>query len=249
VCDSLHADERAQLASQSSFAQLQAAVASATVMHAREWPRNFAAPQCDVRRIRPLWLAHVASIARLARRSGTPHSKATFAHGQRPLEEKAMQKRATRLCMSVLCGLSGAVLSISAIAGGEGADSSKYPMKMMDADKDGRVTAAEHAAGAERMFGKIDADGDGRVTTVEMDAHHQKMMGKNEARPGKHKMMSSDEKIRTIDKDGDGAITAEEHAAGSQKMFGKMDADKDGALTAEEIKSGHRKLMSAHDQE
>ena len=48
-------------------------------------------------------------------------------------------------------------------------------MAMMDADGDGAVTAAEHAAGAQAMFTKADADGDGRLTHEEMMAMHQAM--------------------------------------------------------------------------
>lgn len=152
------------------------------------------------------------------------------------------------------------VVSGIALAGGGKDDH----MKMMDADGDGKVTAAEHATGAKTMFTKMDANQDGRVTATELEAAqpmmkgHKDKMATNEdghdkenaadKNYGKGGMMSAAEKIAKIDTNGDGALTAEEHAAGSKKMFTKMDLDKDGALTAQEMREGHRSEMSASDQ-
>ncbi|MDR0184679.1 EF-hand domain-containing protein [Lysobacter arvi] len=111
--------------------------------------------------------------------------------------------------------------------------------KMMDTDGDGMVSSAEHAAGAKTMFTRMDANSDGKVTAAEMDAHHAaKMAGK-----GDKMKMSSADKIKKIDTDGDGAITAAEHDAGSAQMFTKMDTNGDGNLTAAEMKAGHDKEM------
>jgi len=150
---------------------------------------------------------------------------------------------------SILCGI--------ALAGGDKGDH----MKMMDADSDGKVTAAEHADGAKKMFGKMDADKNGRVTAAEMDAAHPMMKhhkdhdqasarSDDKAHGDKAhggKMMSSSEKIATMDANSDGQLTAEEHAAGAKKMFTKMDRDSDGTLTAQELREGHRSMMSANE--
>jgi len=56
-------------------------------------------------------------------------------------------------------------------------------MATMDADGDGAISAAEHAAGAQKMFEMADADHDGRVTHDEMHAMHARMMG-GHAMPG-----------------------------------------------------------------
>ena len=145
-----------------------------------------------------------------------------------------------KVSLTAACALA---FSLSAWAGGD-----KHHDKMagMDADGDGKVTQAEHAAGAKAMFSKLDANGDGKVTAAEMDAGHMAM-----GRADKHdKRMSSSAKIAKLDTDGDGALSAEEHAAGSKKMFGKMDADGDGTLTAAEWKTGHDKQMkTASDHE
>ena len=108
-----------------------------------------------------------------------------------------------------------------------------------DADGDGFVTPAEHAANARCMFEAMDADRDGRVTAAEMTAAHEKVTGKP-AQPGE---MGSAEKIAVVDADKDGVLTAKEHADGSASMFGKMDTDGDGRLTPAEIEAGHRAML------
>jgi Ca2+-binding EF-hand superfamily protein len=122
--------------------------------------------------------------------------------------------------------------------------SASSEMKMMDTDKDGRISAAEHAMGAKKMFEKIDADYDGRVTATEMDARHKEMPSSHSSKP----MKSSAEKMKSIDADGDGAISAEEHEQGSQKMFRKMDKDQDGRLSQAEVQAGHDRMMSAEEK-
>ena len=49
----------------------------------------------------------------------------------------------------------------------------------MDKDGDGKMSSAEHSAGAKEMFGKMDSDGDGMLSRAEMDAGHDKMMSKD----------------------------------------------------------------------
>jgi hypothetical protein len=112
----------------------------------------------------------------------------------------------------------------------------------MDTDKDGRISGAEHAVGADAMFHKVDADNSGSVTAAEMDAAHAKWEGKD----GKasHDKMSSADKIAKIDSDGDGALTSAEHAEGAKSMFGKMDGDRDGSLTKSELEEGHKREMA-----
>jgi hypothetical protein len=160
---------------------------------------------------------------------------------------------------SILCGI--------ALAGGGKDDH----MKMMDANSDGKVSAAEHADGCKQMFTKMDANSDGRLTAAEMDAahpmmkHHKDQHSGTTARgEGGHpadkshdqsakmrggKMMSSSEKIAMMDTNGDRQLSAQEHAAGSKKMFSKMDADSDGTLTAQELRKGHDEMMTASDAE
>jgi Ca2+-binding EF-hand superfamily protein len=43
-------------------------------------------------------------------------------------------------------------------------------IKEIDTDNDGKLTATEHDAGVEKMFGKMDTDGDGSLSKAECDA-------------------------------------------------------------------------------
>lgn len=52
----------------------------------------------------------------------------------------------------------------------------------IDADRDGVITAEEHAAGAKKMFEQMDADRDGKVTAAEMDAAHAAMTTHNDSK-------------------------------------------------------------------
>ena len=111
-------------------------------------------------------------------------------------------------------------------------------LQMMDTNKDGMISAAEHSAGARQMFVKMDANGDGSVTATEMDAAYGQVKSGDQSAP----RMSSAEKIRDIDGNKDGAITAVEHEAASRDKFAKMDTNRDGSLSAAELQAGHAAL-------
>jgi hypothetical protein len=51
---------------------------------------------------------------------------------------------------------------------------------VIDQDKDGAVTEAEHASGSKEMFGKMDADKSGDLTLKECKEGHKKMMTASE---------------------------------------------------------------------
>lgn len=129
-------------------------------------------------------------------------------------------------------GNAGAFLALMLMASSAAVAGDKS--KMMDSNGDGQVSAAEHAAGAQKMFADMDANKDGNVTAAEMDARHQA-----KAREGKATGMSSADKIKTIDGNGDGVLSAAEHAAGSQKKFAAMDSNRDGNLSQAEMQAGH----------
>lgn len=109
----------------------------------------------------------------------------------------------------------------------------------MDADKDGKISANEHAKATRKMFDAIDANGDGQVTAAEMDAAYKRGTGKKAKKSG----LSSAEKIKVVDTDRDGIFTAAEHAEGSSSMFGKMDTDRDGFLTKSEFDAGYASML------
>jgi Ca2+-binding EF-hand superfamily protein len=115
-------------------------------------------------------------------------------------------------------------------------DADKH-FKLMDTNGDGKISRAEHAAGAKKMFNQCDANKDGTVTAAEMDAS----MAAQGYKPAKDDK-SSAEKIREIDQNSDGKLTAAEHTAGSEKMFGKMDKNGDGFLSKEECDEGMKMM-------
>jgi Ca2+-binding EF-hand superfamily protein len=110
---------------------------------------------------------------------------------------------------------------------------------MMDADKDGKVSAAEHANGAKMMFEKMDANKDGVVTADEMTAAHKAVTGK----PARKSDLSAQDKIKVVDADGDGKLSADEHAKASASMFTKMDGNQDGFLSKQELAAGHAAML------
>jgi Ca2+-binding EF-hand superfamily protein len=101
----------------------------------------------------------------------------------------------------------------------------------VDANRDGRISAAEHAAAAQEDVRAMDANRDGTVTAAEMDAAYGKVTG-NKGRTVRNERPRT--RSRVVDRDGDGVLTASEHDAASKEVFRKMDADRDGYLSREE---------------
>ena len=148
-----------------------------------------------------------------------------------------------------LCSLSaaGVLFSAGAWAGdnphaGHAVPSSPHAeLQMMDADKDGRISAEEHALGAKSMFDAMDTDKDSVVTAAEMDAAHQASTKAEKESPQK---LSSAEMIKVVDTNGDGKLSSTEHVAGAKTMFAKMDTDGDGWVDAAELDAGHKTRLS-----
>ena len=143
-------------------------------------------------------------------------------------------------CTALLIG--GLALSALALAADEWKPGGSVDdqVRMMDGNGDGKVSPAEHAAGAKLMFEKLDADHDGDVTAAEMDAAHAAAGSDGGA-------MSSADKIQAIDTDRNGKLSAAEHEAGSQSMFTKTDANQDGSVDAAEVKAAHAAMMGKQD--
>jgi Ca2+-binding EF-hand superfamily protein len=115
-------------------------------------------------------------------------------------------------------------------AGAEDAGPHRGGKAKMDADNDGAVTRAEHAAGAKAMFDRMDANHDGRLAADEMP---QRRRGGADAGTAGHGM-------GMMDADKDGVVTRAEHAAAMQAMFDRKDADHDGKLVAAEMEAAPR---------
>lgn len=118
-----------------------------------------------------------------------------------------------------------------------------------DADHDGRLSKAEHAAAAQLMFDALDADHDGEASTAEMEAHHATMHERHVQRArhaeagkdlgGERNPVGPEDVLEGWDGNGDGRLSASEHAAAAQAMFDRMDADHDGILSRAEFDLGH----------
>jgi len=131
-------------------------------------------------------------------------------------------------------------------------------MMMADSNKDGAITAAEHAAAAKAMFDRMDADQDGRIAGVELDAGHQGMhdMAGGHAMPGDHADGGKGthghgdmapmhaHMLATMDADNDGTITAAEHTTGARAMFERMDTNNDGFVSQAEFNAGMKAMRS-----
>lgn len=138
-------------------------------------------------------------------------------------------------------------------------------MGTIDSDRDGSVSAQEHAAAAKANFDRLDTDRNGRITAAEWAAAHQAAMSPGTGMPrgpgmtgampgmgagagmgmgamGMGPWRSSADWLGRMDRDGDGRVSAAEHAAGTQALFKEADSDNDGNLSVAEM-AAHRALM------
>ena len=163
---------------------------------------------------------------------------------------------ASKTKTSIILALGLALVAIpGASAGDAGKHAGKDMFKTMDADGDGKVTRAEHAAAAKSKFAEIDADQDGAIVAAEMVAAHSKAEASDTARTGTAATpgaadktaamdktakaeMSSEEWIKKHDSNGDGKLSANEHALASDEKFKKLDTNNDGTLSEEECEAG-----------
>jgi EF hand len=128
---------------------------------------------------------------------------------------------------------------------------------MLDANKDGFVTAAEigeiRGEAMGKMFEQMDADKNGSISRAEFDAahaggHHRgghdMQMGRGDhdgmkmGRGGGRMMMMADA-------DKDGRVSRAEAVSGALAMFDRADTDKDGILTAAERRSAWQAMRDA----
>ena len=95
---------------------------------------------------------------------------------------------------------------------------------------DGGITAANHAATADKRFEMMDTNKDGKISAAEIKASH----GAESIVWANHPASDAD-KIRSLDTNRDGVLTLREYTSGSQRMFEELDVDGNGVLTPSEI--------------
>lgn len=93
----------------------------------------------------------------------------------------------------------------------------------LDADGDGRVTAAELQSARAGQIERFDADGDGRLSAEE---YRSWWLDSTQARLTRL--------FRADDRDGDGMVTLDELLARSGALLKRRDRDGDGAISVEE---------------
>ncbi|HEY4368539.1 MAG TPA: hypothetical protein VGN07_14980 [Steroidobacteraceae bacterium] len=145
------------------------------------------------------------------------------------------------LYAAALCAIGAFGISSAALAGGGPDCQDKAAHIDAEGGANGQISASDHAASAQKRFEAMDADHDGKVTAAEINAGHGA-----ERIAWANKPMSAADKIKTFDRNNDGALSAKEYADGSQAMFNKLDTDSDGYLSAAEMEVDTGK-MSARD--
>ena len=120
----------------------------------------------------------------------------------------------------------------------------------MDANRDGKLDAADRAAHNGQKFDRTDANRDGALSRDEFMAAHQRGPADGRAdgkrggaghggRHGGGMMM-----LKMADTNKDGAVSRDEFLAAHAHHFDMMDANHDGQLTQPERKAGRDKMRA-----
>lgn len=120
----------------------------------------------------------------------------------------------------------------------------------MDANKDGRVDAADRAARQAAMFDRIDADKNGQISREEFTAHHAAMGQGREGQRMGHRGKRGDHHAGMMGRGmmgADGQATRAEFTAAALARFDRMDANKDGQVTAEERRAAREAMKARRD--
>jgi Ca2+-binding EF-hand superfamily protein len=113
-------------------------------------------------------------------------------------------------------------------------------IKMMDSNKDGKLSVKEVKGPLKDDFSKIDTNKDGFITKAELDKA-PKPNGKGGKQQGQQQSNSEkkepnmEELIKMMDSNKDGKLSKEEVKGPLEKDFAKIDTNKDGFLTKVEL--------------
>lgn len=124
----------------------------------------------------------------------------------------------------------GIALSVTLIAGPAVAQNASETqpqsrwMRLLDTDKDGKVTNAEIAAEQKRLMTAADVDGDGTLSVEEF------------RRRGRwFQSLHVTTLFDLMDANGDKTLSADEISAPSQRWLSRYDANNDGAISDDEL--------------
>jgi Ca2+-binding EF-hand superfamily protein len=161
-----------------------------------------------------------------------------------------MMDRSTKTAVALLA-LAGGLFASVAIAemapgdmegmGGPGGHGERGAMFMeqfdlIDADKDGKITAAELAAHRQARFATADTNADGALNAEELTAFQVSQMAEKIAK-------RSERMLQWMDANGDGGLSADEMPDGpSPERLARLDADGDGAITKAEAETAMQRM-------
>ena len=137
---------------------------------------------------------------------------------------------APRLRAAALGLLATCALSLPALADETPGCQRQATVTEGEGQADGGITAAKHASAASKRFEMMDADKDGKISAAEINSSH----GAESIIWANHPEAPA-QKIRDLDANRDGVLSVAEYSAGSQKMFHMLDADGNGVLTPSEM--------------
>ena len=147
---------------------------------------------------------------------------------------------ASLVALAIALTGSAALADRSDRMGGPGGRMFEMDFAALDADKDGKVTAAEMTAYHAAQVAAIDTDGDGLLSAEELAAMHVRAAT---ARAADHAARMISER----DADGDGKLSVAEMANRPMpaRLFQRLDADNDGAISEAEFAAAKDRMGEA----
>lgn len=118
-------------------------------------------------------------------------------------------------------------------------------MRLLDTDRDGRISKSEWAKASE-IFGQLDANGDGELDPrelmgpppEEMSPDRERMERRDaRPRPGEPAAGPGRQFFDRLDANGDGKISRDEAPPRLRDRFNRIDANNDGSITPDEFRN------------
>ncbi len=141
-----------------------------------------------------------------------------------------MNVSSARAHAPALCLLASLALSPFAFAGDGPGCKNRSAHLDVEGSAFGQLSASDHAAGSQKRFEAMDANHDGKLTAAEIGATQGA-----ERIAWARNPMTADGKIKAFDRNRDGTLSAQEYADGSQALFNELDTNGDGYLKADEM--------------
>ncbi|VAW05530.1 hypothetical protein MNBD_ALPHA01-69 [hydrothermal vent metagenome] len=120
--------------------------------------------------------------------------------------------------------------------------------EMMDADKDGSVSAEEFQAFRSQKFADADKNNDGNLDAGEYEALAKVMAEQRKKAMEMAKKKKAKKHFDKMDADGDGKISKAEFDAKGERGFTRMDKNDDGMLNMDDRSYGKDKMKKAKDK-